>query len=600
MKTRFVLVVAVLVLAAQLEAQRMDLGNQGKNVDFTTATATKPFKSGTTLPATCKVGEAFFKTDGVPGFNYFGCTAENVWTLQNGAGVSSVSDLGTTQVSPTQLTVAPGRWSTGATTHTSSGATISILTMPVTGATNTSPIVIQVASAAMLRTGDTVSISGVTGNTAANGTFPIILTGPTTFQLQGSAGNGNYAGGGTIGGTGNGLVYLYGSDGGFVAVEHAASAGMLLGCVGNCVVNQVAAPSMASNSVPLSVVTVTGGAFVTVADQRSFLTNRGVAAGQGIAVNDMGGAARISVDATVARLPGGNTWTGSNSFSASTRTAPFRAGTGNPMGQSCADGDTYWQTDAPSSDKLWTCTGPNTWRVYGAASASSMPVLEEEFLSATEAANDFGQYRWRGLGDRTPAAELVGGGLGFHHPGTYAISTNPTANSTTAMTLKAQNGTNQLVDLGTTTGWLMEAILVTEPTATPAEMNLRFGLSDDAVSQSAANAVELRWRNNTGCTVTGTDASLTYHNRSAGTSTTAVSGVATASTQSIHVRVRSVVAGTALFSLSINGGAFGSEVTVAGVPTAPVSPFFAITTCGATSRKAYVDYFRFVPGTLQR
>ena len=38
----------------------LDLRSQVKNVDFSRAAATKPFKSGAALPATCSIGEAFF------------------------------------------------------------------------------------------------------------------------------------------------------------------------------------------------------------------------------------------------------------------------------------------------------------------------------------------------------------------------------------------------------------------------------------------------------------------------------------------------------------------------------------------------------------
>ena len=62
----------------------------------------------------------------------------------------------------------------------------------ITGATNASPIVISTGSTAGLVNGDVVTISGVQGNTAANGTWTIAgLTG-NSFQLVNSAGNGAY------------------------------------------------------------------------------------------------------------------------------------------------------------------------------------------------------------------------------------------------------------------------------------------------------------------------------------------------------------------------------------------------------------------------
>lgn len=76
---RWLLGVAVLVGAAA--QTRLDLQTQSKSVDFS-GVPTKPFRTGTTLPATCSVGETFFKVDAPAGKNFYGCTATNTWTLQ--------------------------------------------------------------------------------------------------------------------------------------------------------------------------------------------------------------------------------------------------------------------------------------------------------------------------------------------------------------------------------------------------------------------------------------------------------------------------------------------------------------------------------------
>ncbi len=55
-----------------------------------------------------------------------------------------------------------------------------------------------------LSTGLQVVISGVQGNTAANGRFTITVTDSTHFTLNGTSGNGNYTGGGTVLGGGMG------------------------------------------------------------------------------------------------------------------------------------------------------------------------------------------------------------------------------------------------------------------------------------------------------------------------------------------------------------------------------------------------------------
>jgi hypothetical protein len=66
----------------------------------------------------------------------------------------------------------------------------------VSGATNASPIVVT-STGHSLNTGDAISISGVAGNTAANGTFTVTKVDANTFSLNGSTGNAAYTSGGT-------------------------------------------------------------------------------------------------------------------------------------------------------------------------------------------------------------------------------------------------------------------------------------------------------------------------------------------------------------------------------------------------------------------
>lgn len=68
----------------------------------------------------------------------------------------------------------------------------------IAGATNASPIVITTNSANPLQSGDTVCVSGVFGNTGANGTFIVTVIDSTHFSLNSSTGTGGYSGGGSI------------------------------------------------------------------------------------------------------------------------------------------------------------------------------------------------------------------------------------------------------------------------------------------------------------------------------------------------------------------------------------------------------------------
>ena len=71
----------------------------------------------------------------------------------------------------------------------------------ISNATNASPIVITSTSHG-LTTGALVTVAGVTGNTSANGVFNVTRIDSNSFSLDGSSGNGAYAGGGTWNATG--------------------------------------------------------------------------------------------------------------------------------------------------------------------------------------------------------------------------------------------------------------------------------------------------------------------------------------------------------------------------------------------------------------
>lgn len=68
----------------------------------------------------------------------------------------------------------------------------------VAGATNANPIEISTTTMHRFQTGSNVCLSGVGGNTAANGCFTITATGPSSFTLDGTTGNGSYTSGGTV------------------------------------------------------------------------------------------------------------------------------------------------------------------------------------------------------------------------------------------------------------------------------------------------------------------------------------------------------------------------------------------------------------------
>ena len=112
-------------------------------------------------------------------------TTDPAYTSATGAwfGPGDITTEATTPYIPTDINVPQA------------GVTYSI---PVSNASSASPIVITTTTNHNLFTGDIVNITGVSGNTAADGHFTITVLSTTTFSLNGSTSNGTYSGGGSV------------------------------------------------------------------------------------------------------------------------------------------------------------------------------------------------------------------------------------------------------------------------------------------------------------------------------------------------------------------------------------------------------------------
>ncbi len=107
--------IAATALAAVANGQTtINGGRQIRGVwDASGAASSKPARTGAGLPATCEVGEQYFRTDAAPGQNLNLCTAPNTWTAISGSGAgastaSQLADFTVMRVSATQLAVSVG------------------------------------------------------------------------------------------------------------------------------------------------------------------------------------------------------------------------------------------------------------------------------------------------------------------------------------------------------------------------------------------------------------------------------------------------------------------------------------------------------------
>jgi hypothetical protein len=126
-------IISLLAASAFADAQtQLDLANQSKNVDFSGAISTKPAKAGTAIPASCTLGEAFFKTNAPAGQNLYGCTSTNTWTLMGGAAMDSqLGDFGASNTSASVQTL--GALCSSATPcQIRTGSVLFTMTAPVT------------------------------------------------------------------------------------------------------------------------------------------------------------------------------------------------------------------------------------------------------------------------------------------------------------------------------------------------------------------------------------------------------------------------------------------------------------------------------------
>ena len=90
--------VAAVAIGASGQTQ-LDLRTQSKGADFSGINPTKPFQTGTVLPASCLVGQLFFKSNAGAGQNLYGCVATDLWALASQGGTSgggvTVNNTGT-------------------------------------------------------------------------------------------------------------------------------------------------------------------------------------------------------------------------------------------------------------------------------------------------------------------------------------------------------------------------------------------------------------------------------------------------------------------------------------------------------------------------
>ena len=299
--------VLVALHAATLYGQitQVDLRYQSKNVDFSGAGATKPFKSGTSLPSVCAVGEMFFKVDAPSGANLYGCTSMNTWTLEQ-TGLPAVNGNSGKVLTTDGTSLFFGSLG-GDISGPATGATVTqIQGRPISsGAPGSGQALVWNASSGRWEP-QNISGGGSGASMASQlGDFIVTRSSATTLTIGAGCSSstpcnvrfGNvvysFAGGGSVsisGGTG--LAYIYISSAGALTVGHNLTV-VCSGCT-----QTPGVTSFPADSIPLWMWTATAGTWDATggSDERGFESNATPVAGTGISITFAGGAPVLSLD----------------------------------------------------------------------------------------------------------------------------------------------------------------------------------------------------------------------------------------------------------------------------------------------------------------
>jgi hypothetical protein len=343
----FRFVVCAVSLSMACGQTMVDLRTQSKSVDFSSATSTKPFKSGASLPAACSTGEMFYLSNAAAGANVYGCTSPNAWTLESQAGGSSLPGVagnagrvlstdgtnllwdplgGDLSGAPTSATVVQIQGRPVSTAAPQAGQALTwsgSAWTPQTGGGSGGPFLLsQAQDLAVALTSSTVLTIGADCSTATpcnvrfGGTVFSIVSGATATVSSGT-----------------GLAYGYLTSSGALTI----GTNLTINCSSNCNL-QSGITAFPANAIPLFTWSATNGTWDTggLTDYRAFLSGTVILPGPGLVSAVSGGTTTLSADASLVGL----------------RTAaPPTSST------ACVTGS--WAMD---SSYFYLCVATNTWR----------------------------------------------------------------------------------------------------------------------------------------------------------------------------------------------------------------------------------------------
>jgi hypothetical protein len=243
MRQKYIFLLLALLGATSCFGQTLvDLRTQSKSIDFSALPSTRPVQVGTTLPATCQVGQLFFNSASPSGANLYGCSAPNIWTVESGgnSGGSGASGAGmASQLGDLQ-------------------------------AIRTSATVLTIGANCSASTPCNVRFGGLVYSITAGATA-------------------------TVSGTGSGMLYVYVSNTGMLTVGNNVT----VACNGCAAQSNIV--SFPPDSVPIATWTVSNGQLDQTGGQdfRAIMSTKNLTAGAGVIVTDTNGTAMVSADSSL-------------------------------------------------------------------------------------------------------------------------------------------------------------------------------------------------------------------------------------------------------------------------------------------------------------
>jgi hypothetical protein len=371
MAARLGVICALALLPGAAQAQTaVDLRTQGKDVDFSGASSTRPAQTGTSLPATCNVGAAFFLSGAPAGSNWYGCTATNTWSVQGGGAASFPAmavSAGTTvlTIGATCSTLSPCNVRVSTTVYAFTSAVSATL---VTG---TGTAFVYVDTSGNLTVGHNFGAGNLTCTGAC-----VALNGITAFPPDAIP----VWSWGAIGGVWN---VNGGTDQRAFLSQKVVTCGTNLQCTnsGNGLTINAPVGLTSVNGTTQQISAATAAGVVTLSLPSNLLlpsgtifpasipssvvsdTNvTGSLSGNVLTLGWAGTLAKSRLLSTVVYTDQSNSWSaGTQDFHLAAHTLPARNGLTAAIPSTCAVGEEYFATDATAGQNKFLCTSTNTW-----------------------------------------------------------------------------------------------------------------------------------------------------------------------------------------------------------------------------------------------